>query len=100
MSDENTTKAIRARQVFDGQHWHDDAAVLVAGFASGMFLAPIIQQYFEFAVEHGYAIGLLLGVIAMPFFAGFHALANRWKNDPLATINELRGASRKGKRDE
>ena len=31
MSDENTTKAIRARQVFDGQHWHDDAAVLVAG---------------------------------------------------------------------
>lgn len=72
------------------------AAVLVAGFASGMFLAPIVQQYFEIEASHGYAIGLLFGVVAMPFFAGVHALATRWKSDPLGTIQAIRG---KGKPD-
>ncbi|MEM9058923.1 MAG: hypothetical protein AAGD13_00550 [Pseudomonadota bacterium] len=74
--------------------WHRLIA-LIAGAASGILLAPLVRSYLALSSDEAYAMAMALGLVSMPLLGGAHALAMRWRKDPLQVIETLRGGGKK-----
>ena len=64
---------------------------VIAGGASGFYIAPLITEYFSLSRDSGLGVAMITGFVSMLLFGGIHKAATSWQRDPFGFIDRFRG---------